>query len=102
MMREDCLVFLLQAWCCTGGASGRLGELRWVLSSNASVHACMMDLSAVASHACMRLCSPAARARDYFFGFSLQSELGAVVTGLGIMIIFRILRVPLLDGLPSG
>lgn len=40
--------------------------------------------------------------RDYFFGFSLTSELGAIVTGLGIMIVFRILHVPLLAGLPSG
>ena len=40
--------------------------------------------------------------RDYFFGFSLQSELGAVATGLGIMVVFRLLRVPLLAGLPSG
>lgn len=40
--------------------------------------------------------------RDYFFGFSLTSELGAVVTGLAIMIVFRILHVPLLAGLPSG
>lgn len=40
--------------------------------------------------------------RDYFFGFSIWSELGAIVTGLAIMIIFRICKLPLLDGLPSG
>jgi hypothetical protein len=54
------------------------------------------------THAREKVVKPRGARRDYFFGFSLQSELGAVLTGLGIMIVFRILRVPLLDGLPSG
>ncbi|KAK9904217.1 hypothetical protein WJX75_007060 [Coccomyxa subellipsoidea] len=39
---------------------------------------------------------------DYFFGFTIWSELGAILTGLGIMIAFRLFKMPLLDGLPSG
>ncbi|KAK9812236.1 hypothetical protein WJX73_006111 [Symbiochloris irregularis] len=39
---------------------------------------------------------------DYFFGFAIWSELGAIATGLGIMVFFRLMHLPLLDGLPSG
>ena len=40
--------------------------------------------------------------RDYWFGFGLVSECASVLVGLAIMITFRLLNVPLLDGLPSG
>ena len=40
--------------------------------------------------------------RDYWFGFGLISECASVLVGLGIMVTFRLLNVPLLDGLPSG
>ncbi|BDA45847.1 hypothetical protein COCOBI_07-6340 [Coccomyxa sp. Obi] len=39
---------------------------------------------------------------DFFFGFTIWSELGAILTGLAIMIAFRLFKMPLLDGLPSG
>ncbi len=40
--------------------------------------------------------------RDFLFGFTIWSELGAILTGLAIMIAFRLFKMPLLDGLPSG
>lgn len=39
---------------------------------------------------------------DFLFGFTIWSELGAILTGLAIMLAFRLFKMPLLDGLPSG
>jgi hypothetical protein len=32
----------------------------------------------------------------------MWSELGAIMLGMAIMIAFRLFKMPLLDGLPSG
>ena len=45
---------------------------------------------------------PCAARRDQAFGYGVWSEVGSLVVGLAIMIIFRLLKIPLAEGFPSG
>lgn len=77
-------------------------QLKWQLD--------LIELYAWFSTACPRLTSPGScdccwrgrRRRDALVGLTIASNVCCLLLGLTIITVFRLLKVPLLEGLPGG